>query len=159
MRAARPADFAAVGELTARVFVDEGFVPAESDADLRDVAARASATTLLVAVVPGGEIVGAVSLVPSGSAFAQIAGAEEVEVRMLATDPAARGRGVGRALMAELAARARADGARQVVLSTQPSMHAAQRLYLGLGYRRVPERDWVNSRLGAFALMVYALEL
>jgi ribosomal protein S18 acetylase RimI-like enzyme len=62
---------------------------------------------------------------------------------MLAVDPAGgQGRGAGRALVEACIERARVDRRRQIVLSTRPRMVAAHRLYLQLGFRRAPERDW-----------------
>jgi ribosomal protein S18 acetylase RimI-like enzyme len=63
-------------------------------------------------------------------------------MRMLAVAPAAQGRGVGRALVAECIARTRAGGRTGIALYTRPFMTAAHRLYESLGFRRVPERDW-----------------
>ena len=74
--------------------------------------------------------------------MASVARAEEVEVRMLAVDEAARGRGVADRLMAACEALARDEGRAAVVLSTAPDMHAAHRLYRRRGYVRQPDRDW-----------------
>ena len=70
----------------------------------------------------------------------------EAEFRTLAVAPAGRGRGVGTALVRECIDRARALGRRRVVLSTQPMMHAAHRVYERFGFTRAPERDWSPSR-------------
>jgi GNAT superfamily N-acetyltransferase len=61
---------------------------------------------------------------------------------MLVVDPAARGQGVGAALVEWCIARARTSGVRSLRLSTQTGMTAAGRLYLRLGFVRTPERDW-----------------
>ena len=66
----------------------------------------------------------------------------EAEFRTLAVAPAGRGRGVGTALVRECIDRARALGRSRVVLSTQPMMHAAHRVYERFGFTRAPERDW-----------------
>ena len=50
----------------------------------------------------------------------------------------------------------RQDGLAAVVLSTEPDMHAAQRLYRRRGYVRQPDRDWSTGRS---ALLVYRLSL
>jgi hypothetical protein len=44
-----------------------------------------------------------------------------------------------------------------VLLSTQPSMQAAHRLYEDLHFKRRPERDWQTSNGGI--RWVYSLEL
>lgn len=155
IRAAEPADFDAIAELTARVYIDEGFSPESAESVLRNVAARAAATTLLVAIdEPSGAVAGAVSLVPPGSPFRQIGRDDELEVRLLAVDPALRGHGTGEALV-RACLEAAAREAKAVVLSTQPTMEAAQRLYARLGFERRPERDW--QRASGRPMLVYRL--
>jgi GNAT superfamily N-acetyltransferase len=108
-------------------------------ATLRDVARRAAAAEVLVAG-EGGTLLGTVTFVPDGGPMGEIAAPEETEFRMLAVAPAARGRGVGTALLQHIldASRGRAG----VVCSSLPAMRAAHRIYGRLGFRRVPERDW-----------------
>jgi len=72
---------------------------------------------------------------------------------MLVVDPGARGRGAGPGLHQ----RARAAGARELRLSTEPEMHAAQRLYQRLGFARTPEHDW--TPLAGVLLLSYTLPL
>lgn len=93
-----------------------------------------------------GRIAGAVLLYPGGAALPGLDGAASTmrwpEVRLLAVDPAARGRGVGEALMRACIARARAAGAGALTLHTAPMMAAAMRLYARLGFVRVRELDF-----------------
>jgi GNAT superfamily N-acetyltransferase len=93
-----------------------------------------------------GRIVGTVLLYPAGAAFPKRAGATEAarwpEVRLLAVDPAARGQGVGDALMRACVHRARAGGSRALTLHTTPMMAAAMRLYTRMGFVHVPELDF-----------------
>ena len=73
----------------------------------------------------------------------------EAEVGRLAVEPTVRGRRIGEVV--ELLRRARARGLARTVLSTQPTMLSAHRLYERLGFRRVSERDWARRsvpRLG-----------
>jgi ribosomal protein S18 acetylase RimI-like enzyme len=147
-----PSDYDAIGELTARVYLDEGFTLANAEARLRNAAARDRAGWLLVAEDEG-RIVGAVSLVPVGSELSQIAVEGEMEMRLLAVSRERRGRGVGEALVraaVELA------GGHRVVLSTLPAMEAAQRLYERLGFVRSPGRDWVD--IHGRTMLTYCLE-
>jgi putative acetyltransferase len=60
------------------------------------------------------------------------------ELKRMYTRPAARGRGVGRAILAALEAEARGRGARRVVLETGPLQSDAIALYEGAGYRAIP---------------------
>jgi ribosomal protein S18 acetylase RimI-like enzyme len=65
------------------------------------------------------------------------------EVRLLAVDPKARDQGIGAALMAECASRARRAGSRFLVLHTNDLMRAAIDLYEKMGFERFPELDYV----------------
>ncbi|HEX3959601.1 MAG TPA: GNAT family N-acetyltransferase [Trebonia sp.] len=103
--------------------------------------------TVLVAARDGedagtGRLLGTVMLDPwhEGSEVAR--DRREAEVRALAVAPQAQGQGVGRGLMLAVIGQARAAGARRLLLSTQPTMKAAQALYLSLGFARLPELDW-----------------
>jgi len=83
-----------------------------------------------------------VTFANGGTAYAETAGEGEAAFRMLVVDRAARGSGVGGALVGACIDRARAAGARTLRLSTQPNMRAAHRLYRRFGFVRTPERDW-----------------
>ncbi len=94
----------------------------------------------------GGRVIGSVLLYPGGSVLARPDGGPVAlaspEVRLLAVAPAARGQGVGGALMHECLRRARQSGATALTLHTTDIMEAAMRLYERLGFRRVPELDF-----------------
>ncbi|MCU1615175.1 MAG: Acetyltransferase, N-acetylglutamate synthase, partial [Frankiales bacterium] len=83
--------------------------------------------------------------------------ADEAAFRMLVVDPAVRGRGVGELLVRACLDRARAAGKRRMVLSTDPRMRSAHRLYERLGFTRLAERDW--SPMPGTDLLVYARDL
>lgn len=160
IRRAVPGDLQAVGELTVRAYLDEGHLPpgAEYAETLADAAARASAAELWVAVDDtDGRVVGSVTFAAPGSAFHEIAEADEGDVRMLAVDGSARGRGIGDALMLRCVERARELGLSGLALSTQPSMRAAHRIYERLGFERVPQRDWQPAP--GITLLAYRLDL
>ncbi|MFM9591692.1 GNAT family N-acetyltransferase [Streptomyces scabiei] len=146
IRTATPEEYAVLGEITAQAYLGDGLLDfGESDRyldELRNVAARATAADVLVAVADG-RVLGGATFVPAGGPLADIARAGEAEIRMLAVAPQARGRGAGEALVRACAERARTvRGCVRVVLSTQRSMHAAHRIYERLGFTRTPERDW-----------------
>ncbi|MEU5365961.1 GNAT family N-acetyltransferase [Streptomyces sp. NPDC005925] len=158
---------------------------------LRDVAGRAAHADVLVAAadsavrgrpardgaapgrgerdgaVPEGAagaaaVLGGVTFVPAGGPMADIASPGEAEIRMLAVSRAARGRGVGEALVRACVHRARAvPGCVRVVLSTQPTMRTAHRLYERLGFTRTPGRDWnpLPQQLPDMVLLTYELPL
>ncbi|PRY51741.1 ribosomal protein S18 acetylase RimI-like enzyme [Geodermatophilus tzadiensis] len=151
-----PADFVRIGALTAGVYRDEDLASEHYLPALADVAGRAGRSTLLVAR-DGAALVGAVALVLDGDFGEVTESDDEAAFRMLVVDPAARGRGIGELLVQECLDRARAAGKRRVVLSTDPRMAAAHRLYRRLGFTRLPARDW--SPVPGVDLMVYALDL
>ncbi|AXK31510.1 N-acetyltransferase [Streptomyces armeniacus] len=151
IRPARVDELDEVGELTAQAYLGDGLLAfGEADgylAELRDARRRAEHSEVLVAAERAGPgvrplVLGAVAFVGDGGQYADIAGPGEGEFRMLAVRPEGRGRGAGEALVRECLARARALGLHRVVLSSQPQMAAAHRLYERLGFRRTPERDW-----------------
>ena len=144
VRVARGSEIADAGALTAEAYLADRLLDEddEYEAHLRDATRRAREATLLVAVDAGGVVVGSVTLAPYGTPYAEVAEPGELEVRMLAVAPQARGRGVAEALMREALGQAVASGARRVVLSTLDAMATAHRLYARLGFVPVPERDW-----------------
>ena len=145
IRPARAQEYAEIGELSVRVYLAEGYTRADSHYPtvLRDVAGRAAQAEVMVAVDESDRLLGTVTYAGGGSAYAETArGADEAGFRMLVVDPAARGRGVGRALVDWCVRRAERDGARVLRLSTQSAMTAAGRLYERLGFVRTPDLDW-----------------
>lgn len=73
----------------------------------------------------GGRALGCVALADMG---------DYGEVKSFFVDPEARGRGVGRVLMARLEAEARAGGITELALETGDKLAAAQRLYSAIGF-------------------------
>lgn len=132
-----------VSTLVVDTYVNGGFVDPDSPYlhQLRDVQVRWRQTDLLVARV-GGLVVGTVTFCLAGSRWANIARPGEAEFRMLAVDPPAQGRGLGRLLVRECLRRAAAAGATTVVISTEPEMVVAHRMYERMGFVRSPGRDW-----------------
>jgi ribosomal protein S18 acetylase RimI-like enzyme len=159
IRRARPDDIAAVGEVTVAAYAD--FTAGDADGyvqHLRDAASRDREAELWVATPDDSdEILGTVTITPSGSPWREIARDGEGEFRMLAVAPAAQGRGVGTALVSLVLERFRADGARAVVMSTLPVMMAAHRIYERAGFVRDPDRDW--SPLPGVDLISYRVDL
>ena len=161
VRPARPDEYAAVGELTARVYRTGGFVPAGHPylATLRDAAGRARVGELLVAEDECGRLVGSAALIPPGADRYgdPAAGPADATLRALVVDPVGQRAGVGETLVRACIDRARSYGALVLWLSTLPDMSAAQRLYRRLGFVRRPEHDWVAP--SGNLLLTFALPL
>ena len=125
---------------------------------LRDARTRARHAEVLAAVEDG-EVLGTVTLeldqhIPGGHPRTPLA-PDQASVRMLGVRPDARGRGVARALMDACVQRARRAGKRRITLDTAPEMTAAQRLYEGMGFRRLEDLVWPDG----MRLLSYELEL
>lgn len=157
IRRLRAGEHDLVGALTVAAYAP--FLAADDPyaARLADVGARDHDAEVWVAVDDGGRLLGNVTVCPVGSSWRELARDCEGELRMLAVDPAVHRRGVGEALTVAVVERFRAEGARGVVLSSLPSMHAAHRLYGRLGFARDPERDW--APYPDVPLLAYAREL
>jgi ribosomal protein S18 acetylase RimI-like enzyme len=145
IRTAEPAEFDIVGALTVGAFDADGQLDGENAVygrELADVAPRASAGEVLVAVDRAGAVVGAVTFVLPGSAYSVLAGPGEAEFRALAVSPDAQGAGIGAALVQACVERARALGRSAIMICTRDRNVLAQRLYARAGFVRVPERDF-----------------
>lgn len=152
-----PSDYPAIGRITLDAYegnrdhLDDGYRN-----ELQDVAARAGACPLLVAVGRDGTLLGGVTYVPGpDNPMSELEKDGEAGIRMLAVDPAAQGLGVGRALTLACLERARREGRSGVALYTRPANVPSQRLYESLGFVRDPDRDWQYARgrwLWAFQL-------
>lgn len=147
IRPVRPEELEEVGRLTAEVYLGEGFL-LEGDRyvlELADTASRTRAAEIWVAVEDEqqvGPILGSVTFCPVGSSYREIGRDGEGEFRMLAVSPAARGRGVGRALVELCVRRSRALGYVGVRMSSMDRMTSAHRVYERLGFTRAPADDW-----------------
>lgn len=160
VRAARPDEYAGVGELTVTAYRSAALLADDSAYvhELRDAATRAACAELLVAVDAADRVLGTVTLVLDlASPLSEIAREGEAEVRMLAVDPAAQGAGIGELLARACVERSIAAGCQRIVLCSRPQMRAAHRIYARLGFTRAPERDWEPSP--GFVLMAYTLSL
>ncbi|CAN5349667.1 GNAT family N-acetyltransferase [Rhodococcus sp. ARC_M13] len=158
IREVLPAEFETVGELTLQSYVGGGFVAGGSPyaERLRDTATRVEQGRVLVAVL-GEEVVGSLTIAEPGTPFADVAQKGELEFRMLAVSPQARGSGAGTALVRAVIAEAYDRGDHSVVISTQPEMVDARRIYDRNGFVPDPERAWEPIRGMELTVMVRGL--
>ena len=75
---------------------------------------------------------------PVGCGAMRLLDPQTGELKRMYMAPAARGRGLGRQLVAALEAEAKALGAKRLVLETGTRQHAALALYRGAGFRPIP---------------------
>lgn len=155
IRLAEVQDAAEIGELTEHAYRVDGLLNVEGSemyaGQLRDAAKRIRGATVLVAELDG-RIMATVTLAAYGSPLAQIAGPDELEVRMLAVALEVRRRGIAEQLMTAAQREAQSRGLSFLVLSSEAPMLGAHRLYEKLRYIRQPERDW---SVAGYKLLVY----
>jgi len=148
VRDARDEEREAMRALTLAAYAELASVMAPSAWAGLDAAVRAALETRepaeRIVAEREGRLLGSVMLFPPASdAYGGLAArAAAPELRLLAVAPEARGLGVGRVLVDECVRRARAMGASELGLHTSESMRAARRIYLSMGFERVPELDF-----------------
>lgn len=158
VRSARADEVDEIGTLTVDAYTVDGYLGPDSTgyaASLANAADRLRTAELLVAVDAEDTLMGTVTIALPGTDYAEISRDGELEFRMLAVAPTARGKGIGEALTRAVLARARELGLSRVVLCSSQNMTPAHRLYQRLGFTRLPERDWSpgpNVHLIAFEL-------
>jgi len=130
----------ALEALLYETYVRGGFTDAILASSLLAAAVRARGEVL--AALDRTDLLGTVTVVAPSSSARRLATREEFELHLLCVRSDARRRGIGEALVRAALQRAKAEGARGVVLWTQPSMEAAQRLYRRCGFERDPSADF-----------------
>ncbi len=145
IREVLPGEYEDTGSLTQRAYAEYAR-PGDPLWDdyfgmLADVARRAEFATVLVAVA-GGRIVGTATIELDRT----IEGTQglqpgQANLRLLAVDPRARGRGVGRRLVQACVQVACRAGKEAATLHTTGQMVAAQHIYQSLGFGRDPSGD------------------
>jgi len=131
--------------LIRRVYVDGGFTRPDVASTLFAGASIRRRGRLLFLRDADHSLVGTVIVVAPDSPARRIATAGEAEMHLLAVSSERRNGGLGRILVDAALRRARHDGYSRMVLWTQPTMHAAHRLYERAGFLRAPERDMLHD--------------
>lgn len=134
-------DSDAVIALLTATFVDAGYTAVERARDIFTPSRLQARGRLLLAETEDATPTGMVMLAGPDSPALQIAAAGEAEIHLLAVAASRRGQGIGDRLLAAAEKLAQERGIRRLVLSTQPGMQAAHRLYEKRGYERAPLRD------------------
>ncbi len=160
VRDIRPEEFQALGQLLVGVYSGlEGFpTPAQQPryyemlANIGDFTQKKGAQ-VLVALLDGGLVGGVVYLgdmADYGAASVATAIKNASGIRLLGVSPAARGRGVGKALTEACIKLAREQGHERVVLHSTEAMRVAWAMYERMGFQRAPEIDFLQAALPVF---------
>ncbi len=158
IREIEPSEYADAGTVTADAYREfQSKVNPEADyeaylAEIADIASRAPRTTILVAV-DRGEIVGSTTLEITGRIHADTPPPDddEIHIRMLGVAPAARGHGVGKALMEATLALAAELGRTRITLHTTDLMVTARHMYEAMGFSLEPGKVEMPSGICLFA--------
>lgn len=150
VRDGRRGDAGGIEEVTLAAYQQYGAVmpPALWDRYRQNIVATLAAAPPQRQIVAeeNGRIVGSVLLYPTGTEIVRPGGGSVTlalpEVRLLAVAPSTRGKGIGALLMGECVRRARESGARALTLHTTDMMEAAMRLYVRMGFQRLPDLDF-----------------
>lgn len=143
IRAMRPDEAERVGQLTLASYDAYGRIEGPYRDHLADPRRRMGSCTALLVAELRGEVVGTVTFVLPGDGEWEGRAVPEGDAafRMLAVAPEAEGNGIGPALVQACIDRARAQGARRLVITTMAWMDRAQRMYARLGFERRPDLD------------------
>jgi len=131
-----------IHDFLTRAYVKGGYTSAERGEVLFAPPTVRARGNLICARPKGADVLaGMVIVVTPDSPARRLANADEAELHLLAVDDAYRSLGLGRALVGAATDIARGLGFRKIVLWTQPSMTAAQKLYESAGFVRAAHRD------------------
>ncbi|MGR0221874.1 N-acetyltransferase family protein [Agromyces sp. ZXT2-6] len=158
IRLMQDADAPLVGRLVRQAYAVDYELGEDYLAEIEAVADRARVHQVWVSVdAATGELLGTVTTPRPGRRMSAVARhADELDFRFLGVAAAARGRGVGEALVRHVMELAASRGIRRVVLNTGPQMAAAQRLYERLGFERLADREFTFERTDGTAIRIMA---
>ena len=142
VRLARPDEYDEVAALSLRAYELDYEISDGYRASIRAVAERAAEHEVWVAAdAETGALLGSVATPRPGRTISPLARAGELDFRLLAVDPSARGRGVGALLTRHVIELARLRRLDRVVMNSGPQMVGAHALYAKLGFARLHDRE------------------
>ena len=131
------ADFE-ISELLTQVYVAGGFTkPDEAVALFEPSEVRRRGMLICAREMQLSELAGMVIVVPPDSPFRRLAGENEAELHLLAVKSEYRRLGVGRKLVEAAVSSATRSGYSKLILWTQLSMNAAQKLYASANFLHI----------------------
>lgn len=158
VRLVAPHEYDEVSRLSVEAYAHDYPLSEDYRASIADVATRAREHEVWVAQdLSGRALLGTVATPRAGANLSALGREGEVDFRLLAVAPSARGRGIGELLTRHVLELARQRGAHRVVMNSGPRMLAAHRLYHRLGFVRLPERETVQIEDGTLLAFGYEL--
>ena len=119
-------------------------------------------TELLVAVDGDNKITGAVvyfnDMRNYGSGGIATCEQNTAGFRLLAVDPAARGKGIGKLLTRECIEKARINKLSQVIIHTTMAMQTAWKMYENMGFKRSEDLDFMQGELAVYGFRLLLFE-
>ena len=161
IRNAKPGEFEEIGKLMVHVYSRlEGFPKESEQPDYYKMLANVGELTnkpeteLLVAVSSDGKIAGCVvyfgDMQYYGSGGTATRERNAAGFRLLAVDPSARGRGIGKLLTIECIRKAKDKKLFQLIIHTTMAMQTAWKMYENMGFRRSEDLDFMQGELPVF---------
>lgn len=161
IRAAKPNEFAAIGQLMVDVYSKLVGFPNEIEqpayykmlANIGELTKKPQ-TELLVAVSPEGKISGGVVYFGDmqfyGSGGAATKEKNASGFRLLAVNPSVRGEGLGKLLTNACINKAKKTKQQQVIIHTTKAMQIAWKMYEKIGFKRSVDLDFMQGELAVF---------
>lgn len=161
VRDARPLEFTDVGKLLVEVYSQlEGFPSIVEQPNYYEMLKNVGELTkntqirLIVAASPSEKIGGAVVYFSDMSHYGSGGTATKEKnaagFRLLAVDPATRGKGFGRLLTNECIEIAKAENQHQVIIHSTKAMDVAWKMYEQIGFIRSEDLDFIQGALPVF---------
>ncbi|MEW7291173.1 GNAT family N-acetyltransferase [Aquimarina sp. 2304DJ70-9] len=161
VRDALPEEFLEVGELMVKVYSQLKGFPSKDEQPsyyemLADVGSltKKPLTRLLVALSEDGKIAGAVvyfgDMKHYGSGGTATKERNASGFRLLAVDPVARGKGIGRILTEACLQIAKDEKQNQMIIHSTKAMQVAWKMYENMGFKRSKDLDFVQGALLVF---------
>ena len=161
IREADPSEHEALGQLMIAAYSQlKGFPTIEEQPTYYQMLANVGSLTqkphthLIVAVSDENKLLGGVVYFSDMKSYGSGGTAGDVPnasgIRLLAVDPTATGKGLGRALTEACIERARKSVNKEIVLHTTEAMEIAWGLYERIGFQRSPDLDFMQEELPVF---------
>lgn len=169
IRNANPEEFETIGKLMVAVYSQlDGFPKPDEQpayynmlAHIGDLTKKPD-TELLVAVSADGSIAGAVvhfnDMQQYGSGGSATKEKDAAGFRLLAVDPVARGKGVGKLLTTACIQKARDKKLSQVIIHSTRAMQIAWKMYEGMGFNRSEDLDFMQGELPVFGFRLRLIQ-